>query len=128
METGKIEWTREEMKKNGHGGVNRAGEVWLVTPKGAKYPRTMCIAANLAVELGWTEGDTIWLYRNGSMFMIKKEPSDFVLKKQSPSSRTLILNSVDFVMHLNWVKNGTEFEAFVDDGALIMMPKRRKED
>ena len=127
METGKIEWTREEMTKNAHSGNNRAGEVWLATPKGAKYPRTMCIAADLVVELGWAENDTVWLYRNGSMFMIRKEPSDFVLKKQSPSSRTLILNSVDFVSHLNWTKNGTVFEAFVDEGALIMMPKRKEQ-
>ena len=131
METGMIKWEREVIDRISY--ARRKQSIWLTadTRNKEKYVK-MSISADIVNEAGWKSGDTVWLYTSGNMFMLKREKSDFMLRANDGHHidngyvGTLSLTSQDFVAHLRPFKNGSEFDAWVDDGNVIFKSKKKE--
>ena len=124
-----INWERMDIDAGRGGkGRKREGTVWLsTTGKANKYKlNKINISADLCKELNLKNLDTIWLYKSGDTFMIRKEPSDFIVYGDEGGSMTL--TNRNFVAKIlaeigNFdLKMGdphTEFEAIVIDGGVV---------
>ena len=89
---------------------NHKDIIWLSTNSGKHYSR-LNISANLCTQANLKTGDSIWLYKSGTTFLIKKEPSDFYLKPHNYRSKenevqTLGITNMNFVAKI--------LSAFVD--------------
>ena len=135
LETGMSKWEREDLHTGGSYNKWRQDVIWLTsTSTNERKPlNKMNIAANLVKKAGWKCGDTVWLYKSGGMFMLRKEPSDFVLRLSSggmsvgDSNHALSLTNANFVVHLNWKLTGaTEYDAGVDGGDILFKAREVK--
>lgn len=95
----------------------------------------VAIASNLCKQLGLKACDSIWLYKSGDTFMIRKEKSDFVLRYSSGSKVTdsdnaaLSLTSIEFVAKIMsaqvaYDKKSTVFDAWVVDDGIVFKARQ----
>ena len=116
-----IDWKREDLvfcRKS----IRKTRSIWLTKLNGRGNPSVLNISPDVMQLANLKNGDSIWLYSSGNLFMIKKEPSDFVIKQRT-SNTAGILTNINFVAHLRAYENGTEYDAWVDNGNILFKPK-----
>lgn len=128
-----MQWERCEISTRRHGGTAKKDLIWLTKNSGspnAPYSK-LNISGNLIKEAGWKSDDSIWLYKSGNTFLIRKEPSDFYLKRpnNNSESRALVLASRNFVAQIlaSQILNdemSCEFDAHVTDEGIVFTARK----
>ncbi len=117
----KIEW--EEVRFEA--GANRTKKhnlVWLTKAvKTAKSVNKLSVSSDLVAQLGWTDGERVNLYKAGNMFKMAKGKTGLIRFRNAGGS--LCCNSWALCAELHPDINGTEFDAWVDNGELYFKRK-----
>ena len=103
-----MQWERCELDAMTHS-KRRKGLIWLQKTSNDRYGR-LNISSDIREQAGLKVGDSIWLYKSGTTFLIKKEPSDFYLtvrtRDEAKDSGIIGLSNMNFI--------GQILAAFVD--------------
>lgn len=121
MITQKMEWEQVNVPFGRH--PNRTASVWIekVGPKSV-YAR-LKISSDIVSALGWSNGTRVNLFRSGNLFKMVQHKTGLITFKMHGNQ--LQVNGWALCAELHPDINGTEFDAWVDDGELYFRPKEQ---